>query len=231
MPQRALSGFARRERKLPQSPVDRGTVQERVYRRIRELILNGEVEPGQTLTIQGLSEAFRVSAMPVREALRRLMAEQALTVVAGRSVGIPPLSRARLLDLRRVRREVEALAVAWAAARITQAELARMAGLLERMQRAAEIRNGRSYVPANHDFHFGVYRAANSPTLLSIIESLWLQIGPYFHVLRASDNWQAANSTHRDMLQALARRDPAAAAAALRRDIDGAALALEALLD
>ncbi len=76
-------------RKLPHRPVGRETVQDRVYREIRQMILNGEIEPGQTLTIQGLSEAFRVSAMPVREALRRLMAEQALMVVSGRSVGIP----------------------------------------------------------------------------------------------------------------------------------------------
>ncbi|HUA77287.1 MAG TPA: GntR family transcriptional regulator, partial [Acetobacteraceae bacterium] len=84
------------EKKLKLSPVDRETVQDRVYRRIREMILNGEIAPGQSITIPGLSAAFQVSAMPVREALRRLMAEQALMVVAGRSVGIPTLSRTRL---------------------------------------------------------------------------------------------------------------------------------------
>lgn len=218
------------ERKLPLRPVDRETVQDRVYRQIREMILNGEIEPGQTVTIQGLSDAFRVSAMPVREALRRLMAEQALAVVSGRSVGIPTLTRARIADLRRVRRDVEGLAVAWAAERIGVNELRRMAELVERMQLAADAHDGRLYVPANHDFHFIVYRAADSPTLLSIIESLWLQIGPYFHVLRASDNWHAANSTHRTMLEALGRHDGRAAADALRRDVDEAARALEVLL-
>lgn len=217
-------------RKLPLRPVGRETVQDRVYREIRQMILNGEIEPGQTVTIQGLSEAFRVSAMPVREALRRLMAEQALMVVSGRSVGIPALTRARLADLRRVRGDVEGLAVSWAAARIGANELRRMADLVERMQIAADARDGRRYVPANHDFHFIIYRVAGSPTLLSIIESLWLQIGPYFHVLRASDNWSAANSTHRAMLEALGRHDGRAAAEALRRDIAGAAEALERLL-
>jgi DNA-binding GntR family transcriptional regulator len=217
-------------RKLPRRPVGRETVQDRVYREIRQMILNGEIEPGQTVTIQGLSEAFRVSAMPVREALRRLMAEQALMVVSGRSVGIPALTRTRLADLRRVRRDVEGLAVTWAAERIGANELRRMADLVERMQLAADARDGRRYVPANHDFHFIIYRAADSPTLLSIIESLWLQIGPYFHVLRASDNWNAANSTHRAMLEALGRHDGRAAAEALRRDIAEAAGALEILL-
>src|SRR5579875_1862513 len=85
----------REPRKLPLRPVDRETVQDRVYREIKDLILNGGIEPGQTVTIQGLSDAFQVSTMPVREALRRLMAEQALMVVSGRSVGIPALRRWR----------------------------------------------------------------------------------------------------------------------------------------
>jgi len=218
------------EKKLKLSPVDRETVQDRVYRRIREMILNGEIEPGQTVTIPGLSAAFQVSAMPVREALRRLMAEQALMVVSGRSVGIPALTRARLADLRRVRCEVEGLAMAWAAERIAPEELRLLSEMVHEMQVAADARDGRRYVPANHDFHFTIYRAAESPTLLSIIESLWLQIGPYFHVLRASENWHAANSRHRTMLEALGRRDGAGAADALQRDIDEAAAALEVLL-
>lgn len=218
------------ERKLPASPVDRETMQDRVYRRIRDMILNGEIEPGQSVTIPGLSAAFRVSAMPVREALRRLMAEQALMVVAGRSVGIPTLTRTRLADLRRVRCEVEGVAMAWAAQRIGACDLKLLSGMVTDMQRAADARDGRLYVRANHDFHFTIYRSAQSPTLLSIIESLWLQIGPYFHVLRTSENWHAANSRHRTMLDALRRRDGAAAVQALQHDINEAAAALDLLL-
>lgn len=219
-----------RARRLPVRPVGRETVQDRVYRQLRELILNGEVEPGQTITIQSLSDAFQVSAMPVREALRRLMAEQALTVVSGRSVGIPALTRDRLQDLRRVRSEIEPLATCWAAQRIGAPELRRLDDLVDSMQIAADEMDGRRFVPANHDFHFTIYRAAESSALLSIIESLWLQIGPYFHVLRASDNWHAANAAHQQILAALRQRDGAAAAAALCRDIEDAAQTLEGLL-
>lgn len=94
-------------RSLPLRPVPRETVQDHVYRQLKELILNGGIEPGRTVTIQSLSDAFGVSAMPVREALHRLVAEKALTVVAGRSVGIPPLSIDRLEDLTRARIEIE----------------------------------------------------------------------------------------------------------------------------
>jgi DNA-binding GntR family transcriptional regulator len=219
-----------RERRLPIRPIARETVQDRVYRQIRELILNGDIEPGQTVTIQSLSDAFQVSAMPVREALRRLLAEQALTVVSGRSVGIPTLTHDRLEDLHRVRREIEPLAASWSVTNVSAAELRRLGEMVDRMQLAAGQKDGRRFVPTNHDFHFTIYRAAGSTTLLTIIESLWLQIGPYFHVLRASDNWHAANSAHRAILEALRAQNGVAAAQALRADIDEAAATLRTLL-
>ncbi|MGT2468783.1 GntR family transcriptional regulator [Mesorhizobium atlanticum] len=49
--------------------------------------------------MQSLADAFGIGPMPVREALRRLTAANALTVVSGRSIGIPPLSRSRLTDI------------------------------------------------------------------------------------------------------------------------------------
>ncbi|HTJ89154.1 MAG TPA: GntR family transcriptional regulator [Acidocella sp.] len=211
-------------------PVDRETIQDRVYSQIKAMIINGEIEPGEAVTIQSLSEAFQVSAMPVREALRRLMAEQALTVLSGRSVGVPPLSPERLADLRRVRGEIEGTAVRWAAEKMTPQDLGELTRLVETLEDAEARSDSKLYVSANHHFHFRIYRLAGSATLLAFIESLWLQISPYFHVLRGSGNWHAANVAHRAMLEALATGDGPTAAAALRRDIDGAATILAARL-
>jgi DNA-binding GntR family transcriptional regulator len=211
-------------------PVDRETVQDRVYHQIKAMILNGEIEPGEAVTIQSLSDAFQVSAMPVREALRRLMAEQVLTVLSGRSVGVAPLTPERLEDLWRVRCEIEGAAVRWAAEKVTPEDIRDLTGLVETMEEAAACSDGKLYVPANHHFHFRIYGLAGSPSLLSIIESLWLQVGPYFHVLRASGNWHAANSAHRAMLESLARKDGAGTEAALRNDIDAAAKTLKIML-
>jgi DNA-binding transcriptional MocR family regulator len=86
------------------APVARDTLQERVYNRLASLILDGGIPPGRLVTIQSLAEAFGVSAMPVREALKRLTASNALTVVSGRSIGVPPITLERFRDLRNVRR-------------------------------------------------------------------------------------------------------------------------------
>ena len=222
--------LARAHKNLPILPVSRETVQDHVYRRIKELILNGEIEPGRTVTIQSIADAFEVSAMPVREALHRLVAEKALTVVAGRSLGIPSLTVDRLEDLRRVRCEVEAIAAEWAAQTISTEELDHLGRLIEQMSEAEVARERRKYVRANHAFHFTIYRASGSDALLSIIESLWLQIGPYINLLNATTNWWASNVKHMEMRDALTRKDGAAARQALQADIESAALALRAFL-
>lgn len=214
---------------LPYSPVPRATMKDHVYVKLRELILNGGIEPGRTVTVQRLSAAFGVSAMPVREAMHRLVVEKALTVVRGRSVGIPPLTAERLEDLRRVRIEVEGLAVKWAAETLTPKDFSHLEDLIEVMRRA-KANGDRRYVPANRDFHFTIYRAAASATLLPIIESLWLQIGPYFNLLNARDDWHTSFVEHKAILAALRQGNTLAAQRALEADIDGAASALRRLL-
>lgn len=217
-------------RRLPFKPVPRDTVQDRVHRQIRDLILDGEIEPGQTVTLQSLADAFGVSIMPVREALHRLTAEKALTVIAGRSVGIPPLSVERFRDLRRVRIEIEGVAARWAAESITAEELARLDELIATMEACSANGEQRAFVPANREFHFAIYRAARSDCLMTMIEPLWLQIGPYLALLRGSGSWRIANNQHRSLAAALARRDGEAARRALVADIDEAAALLERIL-
>ena len=203
-------------------PLNRDTLQDRVYRRICDLILDGEIAPGQLVTIQSLADAFGVSHMPVREALKRLTSANALTVVSGRSIGIPGLSRGTLDDLRNVRLEVETLASVWAARRITEAELLNLGDEFRRLENANAESDVKSYLRANHAFHFSIYRAAGSGCLLAIIENLWLQISPYFNLLHGSGNYAAANTQHQVMVDALRVRDEKKMEKAIRADIDAA---------
>jgi len=220
----------RRTAKLPLKPLSRATLPDEIYRRIRELILDGGIAPGELVTIQGLADAFGVSAMPVREALRQLTAERALTVVSGRSVGIPDLSADRLRDLYRVRLEIETIAAVWAAGKISPRDLRQLESLVGAMGKAVADGNPHQYVRANHEFHFVIYRASGSDTLLSIIEGLWLQVSPYFHLLHGSGNYVMANQQHECALEALKRKDATGAGEAIRADIEGAAQVLLGLL-
>jgi DNA-binding GntR family transcriptional regulator len=212
------------------TPLARDTLQERAYRRICDLILDGEIAPGQVVTIQNLAEAFGVSTMPVREALKRLTAAGALSLLTGRSIGIPRLSIERLADLRRVRLSVEGLATEWAADLMEPDELAHLQRQCALLNRAAKDENVRDDLRANRAFHFIIYNAARSPTLAAMIETLWLQIGPYLNLLRGSGNYIASNATHRAIVEALADHDGKAAAKALRADINDAYAILSKML-
>jgi DNA-binding GntR family transcriptional regulator len=212
------------------APLARDTLQERAYRRICDLILDGEIAPGQVVTIQSLAEAFGVSAMPVREALKRLTAAGALSLVTGRSMGIPRLSLERLEDLRRVRLSIESLAAEWAAELMEPGDLVRLKEHYELLSKASKEENVRDYLRANRAFHFTIYNAARSPTLVAMIETLWLQIGPYLNLLRGSGNYAASNATHKAMVEALTARDGEAAAKALRDDINDAYAILAQML-
>jgi DNA-binding GntR family transcriptional regulator len=226
-----MAQLRRKIASIPRRPVARGTLPGEIYREIKKLILDGGIAPGELVTIQGLADAFGVSAMPVREALQRLTAEKALKVVSGRSVGIPELEATQLRDLCRVRIEVETLATRWAAANLRAEDIRRLDGLVNVMATAVSAGDARRYVRANHEFHFAIYRAAGSDTLLAIIEGLWLQVSPYFHLLHGSGNYVSANHQHRQLLAALKNDDSVAASQSIRADIEGAAKVLLSLLE
>lgn len=209
----------------------RDTLQDFVYRQLCELILNGEIAPGQLITIQSLAGAFGVSAMPAREALQRLTAARVLTVISSRSIGIPLLAGERLADLRRVRLEVESLAAVWATPHIADEETAELEKTVAEMESAARAGDNKHYLRCNRAFHFKIYQAARSDALLAIIETLWLQISPYFHLLHASGNYFKANEQHELMLAAIRARDEAAVSLAVRNDIEAAYRVLVPLLE
>lgn len=213
---------------VPRAP--RSTLQDHVYRELCELILDGGIAPGQSITIQALADAFGVSTMPVREALQRLTAARVLTVISGRSIGIPPLSKERMLDLRRVRLEVEALAGEWATTRMGPGDFDVLEQLLRKAERAADD-GDRSYIGLNRAIHFTIYRASGSDALVAIIENLWLQVSPYFHFLYSSGNPHQAKQMHAQIFEGLRTRDPEKVRSGLVADIEAAGRVLDDLLE
>ncbi|WP_118138504.1 GntR family transcriptional regulator [Oceanicella sp. SM1341] len=209
----------------PLSPVGRRTVQDGVYAELRRSLIQGLFDPGEVLRIVDLSERLGTSTMPVREALARLISEQALEAMPNRSVRVPLITRARLEDLARARAMIEAEVLGLAMTRIGAEDIARLRELTEACDAVLAIADREMSGEAadlNHAFHFTIYRAAGSEVLLPIIESLWLQSGPY---LRASARYYeagidgSATHFHREITEAIAAGDAAAARAALRADI------------
>ena len=204
------------------TPLKRETLQSLVHQRLCNLILEGELAPGESITVASIASALDVSPMPVREAISRLMALGALTVVSGRSIGVPRLGAEELHDLRRVRLEVEATAVRWAALNVDDAFLATLDDLLASMVAAERDGRVKDFIRTNYEFHFTIYRKAGSPLLLEIIGNIWLRMNPHFHLLQRHGHYRVSNGQHRDLAEALRAGDADRAVAALREDIDSA---------
>jgi DNA-binding GntR family transcriptional regulator len=195
-------------------------LQDQLYHPLRDALLAGRFHPGERLKIRDLAAAWGTSPMPVRAALQRLVAEGALESEPQRSVRVPAMTRERFQQLFQVRLSLEGLAVELAAARIGAAEIELLRGCIARMETALEQRNVPAYLDDNSLFHLTLYRACANPILLRMIESLWLQVGPFFNRLfTEADLSLRLNDFHEQAFKALEAGDGKAARAAMEQDL------------
>lgn len=219
------------------TPVPRETLHDRVYAELRRSLIHGVFVNGETLRIQDLAEKLETSTMPVREALARLVSEQALEALPNRSVRVPVITREKLEDLARARVLIEGEVTLRALPQLGPHDIARLRELTEDCEAAFRLRSEDRVSRAtelNHAFHDHIYKAAGSPVLLPMIESLWLQSGPYVHAaafLHDETRDPAGTHHHWQLIEALERRDGEGAVAALTRDITRAFNLLRNRLD
>ncbi len=87
-----------------------------------------------------------------------------------------------------------------------------------------KLRQGaKKYLALNQEFHFQLYLAARMPQAMSIVETLWLQIGPFLHHVKTDFGRPDFLGHHETMLKALGRRDGNKARTAIEADISEAA--------
>ena len=91
----------------PRLPDPAASAHDRVYRRLRSRIMQGQIAPGQALTLRGIGKEFEVSMTPAREAVQRLVAEGALSMSSSGRVSTPELSNERIEELAALRALIE----------------------------------------------------------------------------------------------------------------------------
>ncbi|MET3926033.1 GntR family transcriptional regulator [Devosia sp. 2618] len=216
----------------------RMTIADGVYQQLRDALMVGRFDPGQTLTISALATTFGTSHMPVREALRRLAAENALEVSSGGSARVPAVSVDRLDDLCRARVVIEGLATELAASRTTPAVLIELRTIVAEHEALSDEKHVYDMLDRNRAFHFAVYRQSGSEVLLQIIDSLWLRYGPYMRMLSthiapllSTGLHEPFTMHHHEIIKAMERGDGAAAKAAMVADITDTLVLLRQLCE
>lgn len=212
---------------------ERVTLGTRVHAELRELLISGRVSPGDKISLRTMAEELGVSMQPVRDAVARLIADEALEVLPNRAVRVPIMTLSRFRELTVVRLAIEGFAAEAAALAHEPSDLIEMRRFDDafRKQCLSSEPDPAAAIAANRALHFAIYRAARLATLHAIIEGLWLRIGPVLNLdMRASPERLRrgrAERCHRDLVTAIERRDGRAARAALAADVNGAAAFIE----
>ncbi|KPP84144.1 MAG: transcriptional regulator [Rhodobacteraceae bacterium HLUCCA08] len=167
----------------PNDPPPTGAAHDRVYRALRQKILHGEMRPGVALTLRGIGRDFGVSMTPAREAVRRLVAEGALSLSSSGRVATPELSNERIEELAAIRALLEPELAARALPRAHPALIDRLAEVNGRISQAVARHDAVAYIRQNLEFHRTLYLRAQAPAMLALAETVWLQLGPTMSAL------------------------------------------------
>jgi DNA-binding GntR family transcriptional regulator len=201
------------------APVEQMNLRESAYRSLHDAFTRGEFSPGDSLSLRSLAAQLGISMTPVREAVRRLVAEGALIDTRSRKLLVPPFDERRMADLKSARLALEGLVLDQAMGRIDPAGITALKDVLDRP--AAPGQTGPDLV-RNYEFHFTLYRMSGSSVLLPMVEALWVQYGAYLNlIIRQEAALRVIEHEHHlAIIDALECGDRGAAKAALTQDIE-----------
>ncbi|MYH90067.1 MAG: GntR family transcriptional regulator [Gammaproteobacteria bacterium] len=195
------------------------TTQNYAYLRLRNALMVGAISPGIAITIQDISESLEVSATPVREALRQLCSENALQSLKNRRIMVPVMTPARLEELISLRCALEMYAAKRALPYINNMEIDNLERIDNQLDQAQSEENWSEMVLLNQRFHSGLYVANPNQVVMPMIESIWLQLGPFMGVAAKYQQEFYIVDHHKEAIAALRQNDPVILESAIEADI------------
>lgn len=204
---------------IPLEPIDFQSMQDQVYGQLRSVLMRGGFVPGQKLSGRMVGKALGTSEMPARAALGRLLAERALVQNANGTFSVPVATRKRFCDVMELRILLEAQATLQACTRIDKQGLKELRQSSIGLSKALQENDLEQYLDYNQKLKFGIYRYCTSEILLTHIELLWLQCGPFLRHLSVDPRRASAASFCEAAVDALQAGDGRAASEAIAKDI------------
>jgi len=196
-----------------------GSKQNQVYQSLRQRILTGGILPGRPVTLRGIAQQLRVSVMPVREAVRRLIAERALEMRDNRRVCVPAMTPGKFDEIVFARCHLEPELALRALSRMDDTAMAEIDAIDVAMEQARIAGDVENYMRGNLDFHFAIYRLSGAETLLALTESIWLQFTPFMRLAYGRFGTADLRPRHPGVRQAIRSGKGKALSEAIRVDI------------
>ena len=186
------------------------TLSEKVYRALKRDIIHGVYLPGEALSEKDLTDRYKGSRTPVREAAVRLQNERLLRIVPNRGYFVSPITLQALNDIYEFRTAVECAAAELAAAKGAPPELfKKLAQLAEASCTPEDRKSCMSFIEADTAFHVGIARLARNQMLVQAVSEARDQMERIMYAaLDIHYYGEVPGREHRDILQAIQDRDP-----------------------
>jgi DNA-binding GntR family transcriptional regulator len=212
---RGVASLQRRALRVP-----RTGLHEQAARKLRALIVRGDLLPGEALLEVSLSEALGISRTPLREALKQLAAEGLVELRLNRGAVVAPLRPDELIELFEAVSGIERCAAELAAHRMTASDMQRLEALQKRIERHHGRGELRDYFEANQQIHSAIVGFARNSVLKAAHEALLARAErARFFALSADGRWDESVHEHRQVLAALWARDAEQAGRLLARHV------------
>ncbi|KKY88589.1 MULTISPECIES: GntR family transcriptional regulator [Leclercia] len=190
---------------------------------LKSALIAGALKPGARLVTKEIADKLGTSITPVREALLRLVSAGALHATPAQAFLVPEVSLERYREVNAIRKTLEGMAAEEACLQMSAEKLTTLRNLSEKFHEAMHNGEVERALHANRAFRFTLYHYAGMPTLMSLIEQLWVRIGPCFNCLY-DENIDLPSSTYRydALLRALEKGDVEGCRTAIDKVIDEA---------
>jgi DNA-binding GntR family transcriptional regulator len=195
-----------------------GNLGEQTYEVLVDALMKGKLHAGDRIRIGEVAKQLGTSITPVRDAVLRLVNDEALVMRNARDIRVPSITASEYIEIRDIRMELEGLAAEQAARKATAENIQNLEQLLQDNERAIRKRDHAAGTAANQAFHAELAVIGEAPILRAVLRRLWMRAGPFI-----SDAYRRGgrmlNEHHYDILEAIKSKDPKRAREAVRRDI------------
>lgn len=195
---------------IPMETIHRPSLHEELVDRLRNLVIEDALKPGEKVPEKDLCNAFGVSRTPLREALKVLASEGLIVLQANRGARVAEITDAELAQAFPVIAALEQLAAELACTHIDTATIANIERLHEDMRSAFEQRDRPAYFKANQSIHTAIIRAAGNDILETQHRLVASRVRRARFVVNLSDDrWSEAIQEHQRMIALLKDRNGA----------------------
>lgn len=192
---------------------------EQIYEYLKQEIISNELKPGTVLVERQICAAKNISRTPVREAIQQLVAE-GLAINLNKGSIVSNITYENIACVYDVREYMEGLAARLCAQRISTAEMKELRGYFSEMEGYLKEKNKAGLADADGNFHGCIIKSSRNDVLISLWSNLQNQVQRITRLLeKDTDAYENAHILHRELLEAIERRDPNAAESFMREHI------------